>query len=67
MGVAAALVVMEKRALFRIIFLDQKKKIYSTFACGSICWLRKLSLCCCKVILYLNLQNGRGFCNIIAT
>ena len=26
MGVAAALVVMEKRALFRIIFLDQKKR-----------------------------------------
>ena len=29
MGVAAALVVMEKRALFRIIFLDQKKDLFN--------------------------------------
>ena len=58
MGVAAALVVMEKRALFRIIFLDQKKKIYSTFACGSICWLRQLSLCCCLDVSYIILESS---------
>ena len=57
MGVAAALVVMEKRALFRIIFLDQKKKDLFNF-CGSICWLRQLSLCCCLDVSYIILESS---------
>ena len=54
MGVAA-LVVMEKRALFRIIFLDQKKKIYSTFVAAYV-REKKGTLSCLK-LSYMNLES----------